>query len=38
VYFKTDNDEKTNFQPFEADSDNASMAKILATTVCGGKY
>ena len=26
VYFKTDNEEKTNFQPFEAGSDNASMA------------
>ena len=27
VYFKTDNEEKTNFQPFEAGSDNSSMAK-----------
>jgi hypothetical protein len=28
LYFKTDNDEKTNFQPFEAGSDNTSMAKV----------
>ena len=31
VYFKTDNEEKTNFQPFGAGSDNAPMAVVTRT-------